>query len=411
MTSRVTDAAVPAGSATVTPAPEGGSRIRLVLILGLLTALGPFTVDMYLPALPAIADDLATSDATVQLTLTGTLLGLAVGQLVIGPLSDVLGRRRPLVVGTSVHVLASLACWFAPSITVLGALRTLQGLGAAATGVIAMAVVRDLYAGRDAAVVLSRLMLVMGVAPILAPTAGGLLLTVVSWHGIFLVLAGLGVAMMLLGGLAMPETLPPHTRVRGGIRPLLRTYGTVLRDRRFVMLALACGLGRAVLWAYIAGSAFVLQEQFHLSALTYGLAFTGGAAVLIASTQLNVVLLGHWSPMRISVVSLAVSALIGILFVGIAAAELGGVLGFVLPVLALLCATGFVMPNAPALALTRHGEAAGTASAIVGFAQFGGAAAVAPVVGVLGNTGLAVAVAMSGAALLALGALCAGARD
>ncbi|EME14424.1 multidrug effflux MFS transporter [Rhodococcus triatomae] len=410
MTSQLTDGAVPDSPASVTRPPEGASRIRLVLILGLLTALGPFTVDMYLPALPVIADELATSDATVQLTLTGTLLGLAVGQLVIGPLSDILGRKRPLVVGTSVHVLASLACWFAPSIAVLGALRTLQGLGAAATGVIAMAVVRDLYAGRDAAVVLSRLMLVMGVAPIVAPTAGGLLLTVVSWHGIFLVLAGLGVAMMLLGGVAMPETLPPHARVRGGIRPLLRTYGTVLRDRHFVMLALACGLARAVLWAYIAGSAFVLQEQFHLSALTYGLAFTGGAAVLITSTQLNVLLLGRWSPMRVSVVSLLASVLIGIVFVGVAAADVGGVLGFVLPVLALLCATGFVMPNAPALALTRHGEAAGTASAIVGFAQFGGAAAVAPIVGVLGNTGLAVAIAMSGAALLALAALAAGAR-
>uniref|UniRef100_UPI0012F666F5 MFS transporter n=1 Tax=Nocardia araoensis TaxID=228600 RepID=UPI0012F666F5 len=148
--------------------PEGGNRIRLVLVLGVLTALGPFTVDMYLPALPTITAHFHTTDTAVQLTLTGTLAGLAIGQLVVGPLSDIYGRRRPLVVGTALHVSASLSCFFAPSIAVLGALRAVQGFGAAATGVIAMAVVRDLFAGRAAAVVMSRLMLVMGVAPILA---------------------------------------------------------------------------------------------------------------------------------------------------------------------------------------------------------------------------------------------------
>lgn len=385
--------------------PEGGARIRLVLILGVLTALGPFTVDMYLPALPAITDDFHTSDTAVQLTLTGTLLGLALGQLFIGPLSDVYGRRRPLVLGTAVHITASLACYFAPSITALGTLRTLQGLGAAATGVIAMAVVRDLFDGSDAAVVLSRLMLVMGVAPVLAPSIGGLLLTAVSWHGVFLVLAGLGVVMILLGGTAMPETLPPAARVGRGLATVLRTYVTLASDRSFMLLVLVCGLGRGVLWAYIAGSSFAMQEQFRLTPSVYGFAFAAGAVVLIGSSQLNVVLLGRWSPMSICFASLGVSTLVGVVAITLAATNTGGFLWFAIPVVVLLSTTGFVIPNAPALALSRHGEAAGTAAALVGFAQFGAAAIVAPIVGLLGNTSLAIAVAMTGSAILALAAL------
>lgn len=385
--------------------PEGGGRLRLVLILGMLTALGPFTVDMYLPALPTITADLHTTDTVVQLTLTGTLIGLAIGQLVVGPLSDVHGRRRPLVIGTAVHVVASASCFFAPSIAVLGALRTLQGFGAAATGVIAMAVVRDLFAGRAAAVVLSRLMLVMGIAPILAPTVGGLLLNTVSWQGVFLVLAGLGMSMMVLGGCALPETLPPAARTGRGIRQVARMYLTLTQDRHFVVLVLVCGLGRGVLWAYIAGSPFVLQDQFGLNPRSYGIAFAAGAVLLIGASQLNVVLLERWSPQRICVVSLVTSTVVGIGFIALAATATGGFLGFSLPVLTLLAATGFVMPNAPALALSRHGEAAGTAAALVGFAQFAAAAMVAPAVGLLGNTSLAVAVAMTVSATLGLCAL------
>ncbi|MEV5832749.1 multidrug effflux MFS transporter [Nocardia sp. NPDC052112] len=398
MTSNISDAEVLAP-------PEGRSRLRLVLILGVLTALGPFTVDMYLPALPTITAHFQTTDTAVQLTLTGTLAGLAIGQLVVGPLSDIYGRRRPLVVGTVVHMLASVSCFFAPTIAVLGALRTLQGFGAAATGVIAMAVVRDLFVGRAAAVVLSRLMLVMGVAPILAPSIGGLLLTAVSWQGVFLVLAGLGTAMMLLGGYAMPETLPPATRTGRAISQVVSRYRTLTRDRHFVVLVLVCGLGRAVLWAYIAGSSFVMQDQFGLDPELYGFAFATGAVVLIGASQLNVVLLDRWSPLRISVGSLLASTIVGVGFIALAATGTGGFLGFALPVLTLLCATGFVMPNAPALALSRHGEAAGTAAAMVGFAQFAAAAVVAPAVGALGNTSLAVAVAMTASAALGFFAL------
>ncbi|WP_280398092.1 multidrug effflux MFS transporter [Nocardia carnea] len=390
------------GNATAVPEPVQHNRIRLVLVLGALTALGPFTVDMYLPALPIIATDLSTTDATIQLTLTATLIGLALGQLVIGPLSDVYGRRRPLIIGSAVHVAASVACYFAPSVALLGAFRALQGIGAAATTVIAMAVVRDLFSGREAAIVLSRLMLVMGVAPVLAPSIGGLLIAVVSWHGVFLTLAGLGLVMILLGCCAMPETLPPAARATRGTASLFRRYGILARDRGFVLLVLVCGLVRAVLWAYIAGSAFVLQHQFGLSPQLYGFAFAIGAVALIGSSQLNVLLLGRWTPDRLCLVALAASVLTGVVFVIVTSTGTGGLAGFAAPLMVLLCTTGLAMPNSVASALSRHGEAAGSAAAVVGFAQFGAAALAAPVVGLLGNSAHAIAIVMTAAATLAL---------
>jgi len=181
---------------TTAPArPAAPSRLRLVLVLGALVALGPFTIDMYLPALPTLAGDLATTPAAVQLTLTGTLAGLALGQLLVGPMSDALGRRQPLLVGVGLHVVASLLCLVAPNVAVLGGLRLVQGVGAAAASVVAMAIVRDLYDGRAAATLFSRLMLVLGVAPVLAPTVGGEVLRYTSWRGLFAVLAVLGLLM------------------------------------------------------------------------------------------------------------------------------------------------------------------------------------------------------------------------
>lgn len=384
------------------PAPTRHNRFRLVLTLGALTALGPFTVDMYLPALPVIAADLGTTDATIQLTLTATLIGLASGQLVIGPLSDVYGRRRPLIAGSAIHVAASVACYFAPSVAVLAGLRTLQGIGAAAAAVIAMAVVRDLFTGRVAAVVLSRLMLVMGVAPVLAPSIGGLLISMTSWHGVFLALAGLGVVMVALGCWALPETLPPAARARRGTASVFRRYGFLARDRAFVLLVLVCGLVRAVLWAYIAGSAFVLQHQFGLSPQLYGFAFAIGAVALIGASQLNVLFLGRWTPDRICLVSLALSVVTGVGFVIVSATETGGLVGFAVPLMVLLGATGLTMPNSVTSAMSRHGATAGSAAAVIGFTQFGAAAIAPPAVGLLGNSARGIAIVMTAAAALAL---------
>src|SRR6185369_8551343 len=203
-------------------------------------ALGPLTIDMYLPALPRIVDDLQTTSAAVQLTLTGTLVGLALGQLLVGPLSDTFGRRRPLIVGVGVHVLASLLCLVAPNVAVLGGLRVLQGVGAAAASVVTMAIVRDLFVGRAAATLFSRLML--GVAPVLAPTIGGEVLRFTSWRGVFVVLAVLGVMLVVVAARAVPETLPAVRRRPLGVCNTLRTYRGLLRDRTFLGLVLVAGL-------------------------------------------------------------------------------------------------------------------------------------------------------------------------
>src|SRR4051794_20402412 len=280
-------------------------RLRLVLVLGFLTAIGPLTIDMYLPSLPTITAQLHASAAAVQLTLTGTLAGLALGQLLVGPLSDAVGRRAPLLAGVAVHILASILCVMAPNLAVLGTLRVLQGLGAAAASVVAMAIVRDLFTGLAAAKLFSRLMLVVGAAPILAPTLGGLVLRWTSWRGVFVVLALFGIAIITVAALFLPETLPARLRRNGGVVGTVRDYGRLFGDRPFVGLILVAGLSMAALFAYVAGSSFVFQEEYGLSQQQFGLVFGAGAVGLITATQLNVRLLRRWTPSQILVTALA----------------------------------------------------------------------------------------------------------
>lgn len=387
--------------------PTGAARIKIILVLGALIALGPLTIDMYLPALPALGSDLGASESAVQLTLTGTLVGLGLGQLVIGPLSDALGRRKPLIAGTALHIVSSLLVLVAPNVLVLGLLRTLQGVGAAAAMVVAMAVVRDLFTGRAAATILSRLMLVMGAAPILAPSIGAGILLSGSWRGVFAVLAALGVALLLVAIFLLKETLPPERRRTGAVRPVLATYRMLLADKQFVVLALVAALGMSALFSYVSGSSFVLQDTFGLNQQEFGLVFAIGAVALIGASQLNVVLLNRYTAQQIVFGALGAALVFGAVLVVFAASGFGGLLGFLVPLLLLLGAVGFVLPNAPALALSRHGEAAGTAAALLGAAQFGLGALIAPVVGVLGNDGPAMALTMTGGVLIAWLALAA----
>ena len=377
----------------------------MILILGLLVALGPLTIDMYLPALPRIADDLSVSTSVVQLTLTGTLAGLALGQLVIGPLSDSLGRRRPLMAGIVLHMLASVLCFFAPNIEVLGIARGVQGMGAAATMVVSFAVVGDLFVDSVAATVMSRLMLVLGVAPVIAPSLGAAVLLRASWHWVFAVLVVLAGALLLLAALALPETLPPSHRRPLKVRGIARTYLGLFRDVRFIVLVLIAALAMSGLFAYVAGASFVLQGHYGLDQQAFALVFGAGAVALIGATQVNVVLLRRFPPASIVVWALVASTAAGAVFVGLAASGVGGLAAFVVPVWAILAAMGLVIPNAPALALSRHPEAAGTAAALLGAAQFSLGAAVAPLVGVLGNDEFALAVVMTSGAGIALLAL------
>ncbi|HEX3285294.1 MAG TPA: multidrug effflux MFS transporter [Mycobacterium sp.] len=391
----------------ISPAVEvsSPSRARMILVLGVMVALGPLTIDMYLPALPKIADDLSVSSSVIQLTLTGTLAGLALGQLIVGPLSDSLGRRRPLMAGIVLHIVASVVCMLAPNLAVLGLARVLQGVGAAAAMVVAIAVVGDLFADSAAATVMSRLMLVLGVAPVVAPSLGAAVLLHASWHWVFTALVGLAGVLLLVAVTALPETLPPSHRRPLRVRGIAATYVELLRDKRFVILVLVAALGMSGLFAYIAGASFVLQGRYGLDQQAFALVFGAGAVALIGATQFNVVLLKRFSPQTITLWALAAALLAGGIFVGLSVAHVGGLAGFVVPVWGILAAMGLVIPNAPAVALSRHPDAAGTAAALLGAAQFGLGAAIAPVVGVLGNDELALSVVMTCGVLIALVAL------
>jgi MFS transporter, DHA1 family, multidrug resistance protein len=371
-------------------------------VLGAFIALGPLTIDLYLPALPTISDELVTTSATVQLTLTGTLLGLGLGQLVIGPLADRFGRKRPLVAGAAVHVLASLLCIVAPNVALLGGLRVLQGLGAAAGSVIAMAIVRDLYTGRAAATLLSRLILVMGAAPVLAPTLGAWVLAFTSWRGVFAVLALYSLLLLPIAARALPETLPPHRRQTSGIAGTLRTYRSLLRDRTFVGLVLVAGLAMSAVMSYVSGASFVFQEQFGLDQQQFGLAFSSGAIWLILASQLNPVLLRRFEPRQMLLGAIVMAAVAGLLLLTVTSSGVGGLFGMLVPLWLVLLAVGFGLPNAPAVALARHGRTAGTAAALLGATQFGVGALISPLVGVLGNDAAAMGTTIASGLVLSL---------
>jgi DHA1 family bicyclomycin/chloramphenicol resistance-like MFS transporter len=378
-----------------------GRRFRIVLVLGFLTALGPLTIDMYLPALPTISDDFGATPAAVQLTLTGTLIGLALGQLLIGPLSDAVGRRAPLLAGVGAHLIASALCVLAPNLALLGALRVLQGLGAGAAAVVAMAIVRDLFSGYAAAKLFSRLMLVVGVAPILAPTIGGQTLQFTSWRGVFVVLAVAAAGIMAATAIVLPETLPAERRRNGGMGGTVRDYCRLLTDRVYVGLIAVNGLAMAALIAYVSGSSYVLQDGFGLSKQQFAYVFAAGAIGLIGATQLNVRLLRRWTPQQILAGSLLAGLGFGLILLILAITEAGGLAGILIPLWLVLAAVGLALPNAPALALSRHGDAAGTAAALLGAVQFGVGALAAPLVGLLGVGAVAMAVVVLGGMLAA----------
>ncbi len=385
---------------TVT-APTGKRYLQLVLVLGALIALGPLTIDMYLPAFPALSEDLGASDSATQLTLTGMLGGLAVGQLIIGPLSDAFGRKRPLVAGLVLHALASVLCAVAPSIYVLSSVRVLQGFAGAAISVVAMAIVRDLFSGVAVARLMSRLMLVIGLAPILAPSIGGLILTWTSWRGIFGVLAVTAMALSVVAVLGIRETLPQSRRRPANLRATLTTYRSLLADRSFVALIFIGGLMLSSIFAYVSGSSFVLQEGYGLDERTFGLVFGANALGLTVASQLNPTLIRHFGVVNVlsGAMVVAVLAATGLLVTGLTG--FGGLMGVLVPLGLVVAAAGLSLPNTPALALTRHGEAAGTAAAMLGFVQFGVGALVAPVVGAFGST----TAAPMGAVMVAVTAL------
>ncbi len=381
-------------------ATRGRAQLKFVLILGGLSAFGPLSIDMYLPALPRMAEDLRAADSTVQLTLSAFIVGLALGQLVLGPLSDALGRRRPLLAGLVLYIVGSVLCAVSPDAWLLIGARFVQSLGAAAGIVIARATVRDLYSGTAMTKFFSTLMLVSGLAPILAPLLGGQLLNWTSWRGVFVVLTVFGALLLAVVVFFLPE--PSAVRSPARLGQVMRTYGRLAADRSFAGYALASGLLFASMFAYISGSSFALQGVYGLSPQAYSVVFGVNGVGIVLAGQLNGRLVGRVRE-RALLLSGLLLGVVGGAFV-LASALLRAPLAFLLVSLFLLVSSiGLVMPNASSLALASHARSAGSASALLGVLQFVVGAAATPLVG-LGGPGTAVPMAatMAGFAVLAL---------
>ncbi|MEG9547952.1 Bcr/CflA family efflux MFS transporter [Streptomyces baarnensis] len=372
------------------PAAKAARRTGLLvtLVLGGLTALPPLSMDMYLPALPAVTDSLSAPAATIQLTLTACLAGMALGQLVVGPMSDRWGRRKPLLLGMVVYVLATAICALAPTAELLIGFRLLQGLAGAAGIVIARAVVRDLYDGVEMARFFSTLMLISGVAPIIAPLIGGQVLRVTDWRGIFVVLTGVGIALTLVVWKWLHETLPPADRHTGGVTDALRTMRGLLADRVFTGYMIAGGLAFAVLFAYISASPFVVQEIYGASPQTFSLLFGLNSIGLIAVGQINgKLLVGRFSLDKVLGFGLAVIVLAAVALLLMTTGVFGeaGLVPVAAGLFVLMSAMGLAMPNTNAQALMRTKHAAGSASALLGTSSFLIGAIASPLVGIAGE--------------------------
>ncbi|MAZ15290.1 MAG: Bcr/CflA family drug resistance efflux transporter [Ahrensia sp.] len=340
------------------------------VILGLLTAVGPFAIDMYLPALPSIEKGLDTDTATVQLSLLSFFVAMSLSQLVYGPLADIYGRKRPLFLGLVLYLLGAVGSAMAPDIWWLIAARALQGLGAASGMVIARAVVRDLHTGPDAAQLMATLMLVVSVAPVLAPLGGSMVLAIGDWRMIFWAMALAAIAAIVLLTLALTETRPPEKRGNSSVTRSLKDYGSLLRDPKFLGVVFVAAFAMASFMTYVANSSFILIGHYGLSPTHYSLAFSINAAGFIGVAQLSGFLsrrIGLGPMMRFAITAniVIMLSLLLVMMAGVAA----------LPVMIIMLFCGYaclglVVPSAAELALDEHGEKAGTASALMGTLQF-----------------------------------------
>jgi len=383
-------------------------RTLYIVLLGALTALGPFTIDLYLPAFPVLEADFNTTAAAIQLTLTGTMIGFALGQLIVGPLSDKVGRRIPLLSVTALHVVASTCAALAPTLGTLSIARVFMGAGAAAGGVVAAAIVRDLFGGRRLVVMLSRLAAVSGVAPVLAPLVGSALLLVMPWRGIFVVLAVYGTVMLVSAAIFLRETLPPARRGAKGSTTVWQRYRSVFSDRVFIGVLIIGAMTFSGLFSYLSSSSFLFQLGFGFDPQQYGLLFAVNSVGVVLGVQAASRLAARFGPqwvMAWSTAVLVVAASAIIVF-----DQLGyGLWGTVVPLFFFMTACGFTFPCVQVLALDRHGKAAGTAQSIVGAANFGVAGLISPIVGWLargaGITPTTMASVMVGCAIIAVLAL------
>ncbi|NLY80090.1 MAG: multidrug effflux MFS transporter [Lysinibacillus sp.] len=367
--------------------------LKLAAILGSLGAFAPLSIDMYLPALPLIAEELSTTQSSVQLSLTFFLFGLVVGQLLLGPISDAKGRRKPLLIGLALYTVSSLLCVFASSIEVFIGLRFIQGLTGASGIVLSRAILRDFFSGSKLTKVFAMLALIQGSAPVLAPVLGGIVLLFAPWKGVFLFLTIVGFVMFLIVLFLLPESLDESLRTKGSILQTFITFKQLLVDRSFIGFALAIAFMYAMMFAYISGSSFVLQNLYGVSAQVYSLIFAINGIGIVTCSQITGRLVGRFNEMKLLVTGILMSffGTVTLLIMLIVEAPIY----FILPPLFIaISSVGIVNTTGQSLALQNQGKIAGSASALLGVLQYILAGTIAPLTGLGSHPAISMGVVM-----------------
>jgi len=358
-------------------------KAEIIVLLAAMVSIAPFAIDTYLPALPALSTAFHDSPAAAQRTLATFFLGFAFGQSIVGPLTDRFGRKRPLYFGLGLFVVASFACIFAPNLGVLSALRLLQALGACCGGVVSRAVVRDLFEEQEGAHVLSRMILVMGVAPLLAPIIGGYFLKYLGWKSIFYLLGAIGIGILALAHLRLVETHNAANVRTLHLGRIFRDYGQLLSNRQFLGYGLGAGISSAGLFAYITGSPHVYIDIFGVKPENFGYLFGINALGFVAVSQINAALIRRYPLQRLLGTAQMIQATGGVVLLIDAYTGFGGLWGIIIPLFFYTPLNGAVMPPATALAMQPHRDRAGLASALVGTLQFGCSAIASALLGAL----------------------------
>lgn len=384
----------------------------LIFILGALTALGPFSIDMYLPGFDSIAKDLGVSTAEVGLSLSSYFIGISAGQLLYGPLLDRFGRKKPLYIGLCLYIIASAGITFTDSLQGLVILRFFQAIGSCAATVAAVAMVRDLFAVQETAKVFALLMLVVGASPMIAPTVGGYVTAAIGWHAVFIILGALGVLVLLASIFILPESFEPDVNMSLKPGPIMRNFMEVIKEPQFYTYALAGALAFAGLFAYVSGSPMVFMEIFHMDKTAYGWVFAGLSIGLIGSSQVNSWVLKYVPSDKVVKVTLICQALTGVVFVIGEYMGWYGLAHVIILLFLFLSCVGFANPNTAALSIAPFKKHAGSAAALMGATQMGVGALASVGVSVFeAGTAMPMVLIMAGTAILAVLVLVIGRRQ